>query len=76
MRNSASWEVATKHYRNIRIPVLLVWGEEDWARADERESDRQIIPGAQMVTIERGGHFLPLDRPDAVIEHILAVQSQ
>jgi len=25
-----------------------------------------------MVTVKDGGHFLPLDRPNAVIEHLLA----
>jgi hypothetical protein len=36
----------------------------------EKERDRQLVPGAEMVTVERGGHFLPLDRPDAVIERL------
>jgi pimeloyl-ACP methyl ester carboxylesterase len=70
LRNSASWEAATKVYRNIAVPVRLVWGDKDWARPDERERDRALIPAARMVTIENGGHFLPLDRPDAVIEGI------
>jgi hypothetical protein len=26
IRNAESWELATKDYANIRIPVLLVWG--------------------------------------------------
>ena len=70
LRNSASWEAATKVYGNIAVPVRLVWGDKDWARPDERERDRALIPAARMVTIENGGHFLPLDRPDAVIEGI------
>ena len=62
--------MATKDYPNIKVPVLLVWGDRDWAKPDEKERDRQLIPSAEMVTVERGGHFLPLDRPDAVIEHL------
>jgi pimeloyl-ACP methyl ester carboxylesterase len=72
LRNAESWEMATKAYSKIRIPVLLLWGDQDWSRPDERERDRQIVPGARMVTIKDGGHFLPLDRPDAVIEYFLA----
>jgi pimeloyl-ACP methyl ester carboxylesterase len=71
LRNAESWEAATKAYSNIRIPVLLLWGDCDWSRLDEREHDRQIVPGAKMATVEDGGHFLPLDRPNAVVEHLL-----
>jgi len=70
LRNAESWEDATKAYANIKVPVLLLWGDKDWAKPAEREHDRNLIPGADMETIERGGHFLPLDRPDAVIAHI------
>lgn len=68
LRNSASWEEATAVYRNIVVPVLLIWGDQDWARPGERERDRRLIPGAQMVTVENGGHFLPLDRPRELLE--------
>jgi pimeloyl-ACP methyl ester carboxylesterase len=63
LRNAASWEFATKDYGRIEIPVLLMWGDRDWARPSEREHDRALIPHAQMTTLEPGGHFLPLDRP-------------
>jgi pimeloyl-ACP methyl ester carboxylesterase len=68
LRESASWEEATLSYKNIDLPVHLVWGTKDWARPGEREHDRSLIPGAQMETVENGGHFLPLDRPDAVAD--------
>ncbi len=63
LRNAASWEVATKGYGRIDVPVLLIWGDRDWARPSEREHDRTLIPHVEMMTLERGGHFLPLDRP-------------
>jgi len=71
LRHAASWEAATKEYRNINIPVLLIWGDRDWSSLDEREHDRGLIPGVQVVTVENGGHFLPLDRPKELQELII-----
>ena len=70
LRHAASWEAATETYGNSNVPVCLLWGDKDWARSSEREHDRSLLPGAQMVTVKHGGHFLPLDRPDAVVEQI------
>jgi pimeloyl-ACP methyl ester carboxylesterase len=72
LRNSASWEAATEDYGRIQVPVLLVWGDQDWAKPAEREHDRTLISGAEMQTIAGGGHFLPLDRPRDVIAAITA----
>jgi pimeloyl-ACP methyl ester carboxylesterase len=71
LRHAASWEEATKEYKNINIPVSLIWGDKDWSRLDEREHDRGLIPGVQVVTVENGGHFLPLDRPKELQELII-----
>jgi pimeloyl-ACP methyl ester carboxylesterase len=71
LRNSASWEAATKIYGNINIPVCLVWGDKDWARPSEREHDSRLLQTAT-VAIENGGHFLPLDQPRALLDQIEA----
>jgi pimeloyl-ACP methyl ester carboxylesterase len=63
LRNAASWESATEIYRNINVPVCLVWGEQDWASPAERDQDHKLLPGSQVTTVANGGHFLPLDRP-------------
>ena len=70
LRNAESWEAATKDY-GIEIPVLLIWGDQDWARPVEREHDRMLIPGVEMTTVKGGGHFLPLDRPRELTEAII-----
>lgn len=71
LRNAASWEAATKDYDRIDVPAFLIWGDRDWARPAEREHDRQLIPGAQMTTLENGGHFLALDRPRELIQSVV-----
>jgi pimeloyl-ACP methyl ester carboxylesterase len=71
LRNSASWETATKDYGRIDVPVLFIWGDRDWAKPAEREHDRNLIPGAETTTIAGGGHFLPLDRPQELVHAIV-----
>ena len=71
LRNAETWEAATKDYGRIDVPVLLIWGDRDWARPPEREHDRKLIPNVQMTTLERGGHFLPLDRPAELTQSII-----
>jgi pimeloyl-ACP methyl ester carboxylesterase len=71
LRNAASWEAATRVYGNINVPVSLIWGDKDWSKPAEREHDRSMIPGVQMMTVADGGHFLPLDRPQELKELII-----
>ena len=67
LRNAASWETAAKDYRRIEIPVLLIWGDQDWARTEEREHDRKLIPGVEMMTLDPRRTF-PAARPAAGID--------
>lgn len=71
VRHFVGWEDARANYAKIAVPVLLVYGEGDWSRPDEREANHRAIPGAQMTIVKDAGHFLSLDAPDALIQHIL-----
>jgi pimeloyl-ACP methyl ester carboxylesterase len=71
LRNAESWETATKDYGRIQMPILLIWGDQDWAQPIEREHDRMLIAGVEMTTLAGGGHFLPLDRPRELAEAII-----
>jgi len=71
LRNSESWQTATKDYGRIEIPVLLIWGDRDWSKPAERAYDGSLIPNVQVTTVKHGGHFLPLDRPREVSEAIV-----
>jgi pimeloyl-ACP methyl ester carboxylesterase len=65
------WPDARNEYPAIKVPVLLVWGEEDWAPPDERERTRALIPRAVVETVRNGNHFLPLDRPQE-LQHLIS----
>lgn len=60
-----------RHIADIETPTLILWGANDtfleprWA-----ETLRHKLRDAVIEVIEPGGHFLPLDRPDAVVEAI------
>ena len=74
------WPEARNEYPRIRVPVLLVYGEQDWAPAEDRERDRALIPGVTMETVPNGGHFLCLDRPqefqDLIIRFAAGIQGE
>lgn len=67
LRNAASWERARNEYSNINIPTLIVWGEKDWSRIEERRFDESLIANVKSVTVKNGGHFLPFDAPQEII---------
>ena len=70
LRHAAQWDEAHEVYGNIRVPVLLLYGIEDWANDADRRRTAAGIPGATLEVVEGGGHFLTLDQPGEVIRHI------
>ncbi|TFG87575.1 MAG: alpha/beta hydrolase [Hyphomicrobiales bacterium] len=71
-RHAHLWDEARRRYGEIGVPVLVVYGEEDWSRPEERQRTVAAIPGARMETVQRGGHFLSLDQPKRLAELITA----
>ncbi|MBL6935801.1 MAG: alpha/beta hydrolase [Alphaproteobacteria bacterium] len=76
IRNAEKWEDAREEYQNIQIPVLLVYGDQDWSHPEERTTNQQAIPGSGMETVPEGSHFLPMDRPQEVIRHIMEFSTE
>ncbi|MGH7409454.1 MAG: alpha/beta fold hydrolase [Candidatus Methylomirabilis sp.] len=72
----AEWEKARPKYNQIDVPVLLVYGDHDWSRPEEREANHRSIPGAQMTIVKDAGHFLALDAPEALTQLILQAPSR
>jgi pimeloyl-ACP methyl ester carboxylesterase len=70
IRNAAKWEKSRHVYAQIKLPVVLVYGDKDWSHEHERKRNLDEIPGVKFETVMNGGHFLSLDRPDEVIRLI------
>lgn len=76
LRERDQFQDARKNYSKIRVPVLLVFGDQDWATQDERIRTRDLIPGVRMVVVKDGGHFLSLDQPEPLQDLIIKFASE
>ena len=65
------WIKARDGYKNILVPVTLVYGEYDWSFPKEREDNQRIVPGARFFTVKDSGHFSALERPDEIVKIVL-----
>lgn len=65
------WPEALRDYARIKVPVLLIYGEKDWAPPASRKKDSALMAGATTETVANAGHFLPLDQPDALSKLIM-----
>lgn len=64
------WNEIKSDYANIAVPVLLIYGDKDWASQSERADTAAHIPTPAVKTVGDGGHFLPLDQPAEVVRLI------
>jgi len=59
----------SKHIDEIETPTLILWGANDkFLESRWAEVLHQKFRESTLEIIDPGGHFLPLDRPDAVAE--------
>lgn len=55
--------------RDIACPTLVLVGSEDqWSPPDQHRAIAAAIPGAQLKIIEKAGHMLPQEAPEAFVE--------
>jgi len=70
LRHAYKWDEARQRYGEINLPVLVIYGDRDWSRQEERRRTVQAIPGAKVETVADGRHFLSLDQPERLAELI------
>ncbi|WP_406439125.1 alpha/beta hydrolase [Streptomyces sp. NBC_00631] len=57
---------ARSRYPEVKAPVHLVYGENDWSRPSDREANKQLLPAADFTQVPKAGHFIALERPDVL----------
>jgi len=71
-RNLPGLISARSHYPEVKAPIHLVYGEQDWSRPSDRAANRQLLPDAEFTQVPGAGHFIALERPD-VLAGLLSV---
>lgn len=66
LANWRSWAKAPTLYKQIKCPVILVYGQNDWSSSRERLATSTKIPQSTVELVPYSGHFLSVDNPDAV----------
>jgi pimeloyl-ACP methyl ester carboxylesterase len=75
IRNAGQWDEARAEYKNINVPVLLLYGDDDWSNPEEQEANQRDIPGVKHEMIKNAGHFMSLDAPDELYRQIMEFAS-
>jgi pimeloyl-ACP methyl ester carboxylesterase len=58
-------------YGEIRVPVLIIWGEEDrWIDVARAYELGELVRGAEIVVVPGAAHLVQLDAPDETAEHL------
>jgi pimeloyl-ACP methyl ester carboxylesterase len=70
-RSLKGFERARDRYRDVSVPVTLVYSEHDWARPAEREHVASLLGDVDRITLPDTGHFSALERPNAMARILL-----
>ena len=62
--NFKSWTEAKDQYKELQVPVTLVYGSQDWSSAEERRESRDLLNPEKYVELRNTGHFSFLDAPE------------
>ncbi|MEU1276734.1 alpha/beta hydrolase, partial [Streptomyces sp. NPDC005799] len=65
-RNMPTLIAARSRYPDVKAPVHLVYGENDWSRPSDREANKKLLPTADFTEVPGADHFISLERPEVV----------
>jgi pimeloyl-ACP methyl ester carboxylesterase len=58
-------------YRDVSVPVTLVYSDHDWSRPAEREHVAGLLTQVERITLPGTGHFSALERPNEMTRILL-----
>jgi pimeloyl-ACP methyl ester carboxylesterase len=70
-RSLKGFERTRDRYRDVSVPVTLVYSEHDWARPAEREHVAGLLTQVERITLPDTGHFSALERPNEMARILL-----
>ena len=65
-RSLTGFVKARDRYRDVAVPVTLVYSDEDWSRPAEREHVADLLAEVERITLPDTGHFSALELPNEV----------
>ena len=66
LKNYKSWTEAKKLYNKIKIPIKLIYGDNDWANENNKNHTKDTLGLASYNIIKDCGHFSFLEKPKEV----------
>ena len=65
-RSLTGFVKARERYRDVPVPVTLVYSDRDWSRPAEREHVAGLLGEVERIRLPDTGHFSALERPNEV----------
>ena len=66
--NFNSWTEAKKVYKDMKVPIKLIYGEYDWSNDTERNETIRLLGLDQYITLDNVGHFSFLEAPEKIAD--------
>lgn len=67
-----TWSKASSFYAKVKVPVALIYGQNDWSTLAERERTASQLGRLKFTTVANTGHFAFVDNPQKMIDIVLA----
>lgn len=62
-----SWSDARQLYKDVKVPVTLVYGSHDWSTISERVETEKALGISKVITLPNTGHFAFIDNPNKLL---------
>ena len=74
-KSLSSYVAGRAFYKDVMVPVIMVYGDHDWSRQSERESAFAEIKRAKMITLPNTGHFASLESSNEFCQILIDTKS-